>query len=270
MRILLFSKIKRKRCCKWLCALFLSVCSASHGGPAETIAYIEGLLREDKVVAFLLIDLQSSAYPDFAPGSDEIITEQMRVIEHFTELTEEGDVFLRKGFRVVNTIFERDGMTIEQVSRTLRSSGIRDVYYKARGGPGQEPAFDAFVKDLRYVTPGDDAGAAAEMYVGLGDRLREWGVTHVIPTGCFDYLCVRRSARGARDAGFQVAVDRDMNIVASSSAERLIVRSLGLKDVQEYREITERKWRELFSDNVYAISTNPRSTRQSSRRCSIM
>ncbi len=178
--------------------LFLLLFNSAAASTDDMIIYIDSLLAQGKKVAVLLIDMQQVYVPSFSEDYSDIrIDDQRRLLMRLVK--KENVTFIDVNI-TSQSLGEKHLATLPELHRQLK----RKRYFrfiKATNDAFQEPAIFKGDENLEEVITGK-----------LGTHLKSEGVTDIVPTGCFDGLCIRSTAEGALKEGFDVHVDRDINI----------------------------------------------------------
>ncbi|WP_172806832.1 isochorismatase family protein [Endozoicomonas arenosclerae] len=166
--------------------------SAVQAGFDESRTHIEQLLQQGKKVAILVIDMQL-AYE--GRGSlhnlSSVLGEQVKLLNYFV-----------KNDQVIYV-----DVNIEEYGTSLNAL-IQSIYMKKGTRLMLKAHQDAF--EGVNLARGQKLDQAFKGK--LEDFLKSQDVTDVVPLGCFDSSCVLDTAKGAIESGFDVSVDRDMNI----------------------------------------------------------
>ncbi len=208
-----------------LFALLLSFGSLSCADLTDTIAYIRGLIDDGKKVGLLFIDMQT----DFTmerfefPEAEQVIFDLATLAEHFAG--QENVIF-------VDVNYAGRGSTISHLQRQLKRSKTYRLSIK-----DGDSAFEVIPPNTEHY---DDE----KVMDNLVEFLKAKEVTDVIPLGCFDGACVLSTAKEAAEKGFDVAVDRGMNVkVSRTSIDRFESR-------EKYFEYLKGLWDQVFSSHT--------------------
>ena len=189
-----------------------------YGGPAETVAYIKGLLAADKTkrVAVLVIDMQERYQYSIDPVDLKSISGAHRQV--ILSLSDLDRVLF------VNIQYLGYGRTNAGLKEDFKLAKERAAYriftkehfgaFEGVGFPGRE--------DLRSAILGE-----------LGDGLKAEKITDIIPFGCFSASCVKETAEGAIKEGFAVHVDMSLSLNVPSDTLRRVGREKIEKAVQK-------------------------------------
>ena len=105
---------------------------------------------------------------------------------------------------------------------------------------------------------------------GLGDYLRSEGIKNVFLIGCFDAVCVGRTAEGGLKEGFKVYTDRDLNLVRRLDVtvpDKIIIGRQTLPSMERCKLLCDAKWRLIkskYPDTLTVLPEDSRLTRPSS------
>ncbi len=160
-----------------------------------SIATIETLLAQGKTVAILFIDMQTGFVKRFwAPEAYRVISAQAELLDHFSG---------NKGVHFIDVNYVEEGETLSFLHQKL----LRNSYYRLLV-KSEDSAFDK-----RESLPVDNPGATAqEINTSLKNYLHSIKAEDVVATGCFDGGCLMQTTEDALEAGFNVLVDRSLNI----------------------------------------------------------
>ncbi len=182
---------------RWLCALALILATGYSSAELKTtIATIDALLAQGKTVAILFIDMQTGFSKRFwAPEAYRVITAQAELLDHFSG---------KKGIHFIDVNYLEEGQTLTFLHQKL----LRNNYYRLLV-KDEDSAFEQ-----RESLPVDGPGASAkEINTSLKNHLHSIKAEDVVTTGCFDGGCLMQTAEDALEAGFNVYVDRNLNII---------------------------------------------------------
>ncbi len=201
-------------------------------GWQETVAYIDNLLKQGKKVAFLVIDMQEQYAQKFLPYEKYQVSSEINEVL----LTYMGDdrVFL------VDVNRAGRGATLQEIQAFLTRGTGYSLYLKTTEGAFHSES----LPDVDAI-PGAIRGE-------MGSFLRENNVDVVIPSGCFYSGCVKKTASGALDEGFEVAFDPSLNVLFSTQYTPYF-------SPEKYSENAAKLWTQLmekYPDRLTMIKTN--------------
>ena len=218
-----------------LCVVWLSV--PARGSWEQTLEHIKALQAENKSVAVLVIDMQTSFARRWVPSEQSTVTSN--IIELLDNLTPS------ESLRFIDIRFRGWGETLANITSALKRDTMLRTFAKG--------AEDAFTHQPPAAVAPEGASPGEVIKGQLGDFLREKGVTDIVSIGCYDGFCVSSTAKGGASEGFDVHVDPDLNIM-----------NMYIKGYQEeeYREdIREniKNWHELVQENprIHLINKEP-------------
>ncbi|WP_062265571.1 isochorismatase family protein [Endozoicomonas arenosclerae] len=203
--------------------LSLIVCFSSpvKSGIEDTIYHIEQRLARGESVAILYIDMQTKFIRAFNESEfARVIEGQLRLIKHFAG---------RENVHLIDVNYKDQGPTLSEALMQLRKNINYRLFVKDK---------DSAFQTMRTIPASDDQPVPADQVRGkLIDYLHSINTREIMLTGCFDGACVQRTAKDALDAGFNVSVDRDLNII-----ENLYSSNRRLYTPEEHARIRSQRW----------------------------
>ena len=209
----------------FLSFLLTAIWPMSTWGTLEnTIAHIEGLLAEGKKVAILLIDMQTNMMDKrFYPEAEDIGTvmkEQIGLLNHFSA---------RDNVYFVDVNYVGQGGTLPDIHVSLKKNARYKFFMKTT-----DSSF-ATIPKPGSVTDPDQISTALQTY------LKTENISDIMVTGCFDAACVLKTADDGLRNGFNVAVDRDLNMLV----DRAFPYS---EDRASYDRILDDEWLDMMKN----------------------
>ncbi|WP_062265568.1 isochorismatase family protein [Endozoicomonas arenosclerae] len=207
----------------FLWVILLSVSCPVKSGIEDTIHNIEQKLVAGESVAILYIDMQTRFMRAFnAAEFASVIEGQLKLLSHFAG---------RQNVHFIDVNYKGQGATLSEALIQLK----RNLNYKL------------FIKDeanafgVEHTIPADGEVISDSQIQGeLNEYLRSKTISEVMVTGCFDGTCVLQTVKGALDSGFNVSVDRQLNII-----ENLKSISRAFASPEEQAKALDTQWIEL-------------------------
>ena len=166
------------------------------GNATDTISWIEGLLKEGKKVAILIIDMQNDVDRIWLPAEkNRVIPEETKVLEAFSG---------NKNVLFVDVNMEGDGVTIADLLHSIKKHTYRRLFVKKEPDAFLEASFSKGSQDENMIRG------------YLGDELDKRAVTDIVPMGCFSSRCVLETTQGAIRDGFNTHIDKDLFIIGDT------------------------------------------------------
>ena len=215
----------------FILSLCLLMPSISLGTIESSIATIDSLIKSGKKIAILVIDMQIFFANDFSlPENVSAIRQQERLL---LEYVDNPDVhFIDVNLNILVDMEDlplRNAETIPRLKRLQKRKSTYKKFFKLSDDAFEEPAVIEGYENYENALKGD-----------LGDHLESEGITEVMPIGCFDGGCIISTAEGALERGFNVYVDRDLNVLKGIINEELSVIDVELENQMLWDELIER------------------------------
>ena len=213
----------------------------SYAGIEETKKILDDILKSGEKVTIIIIDMEEDLFPDFYKGeADYVIPQQEKLLTYAGE----------KGIPVINVVFANEDGTELGLNPILKN--LKGLRYKNFYKLGKS----AFEREWKFKQI-DEKGFVKEIGEDHLSSFLEKGQKLFI-AGCFDRGCVTRTVQEALEDGFEVYIDRDMNIMHSKD-----------EPLENYEEFADEAWSELedIYNKVEKRLHIPKKTKQKTPLC---